>query len=415
MDELLLHNATLIDGTGADPRPGTSVLVEKGLIRQIGSSESITPPRDGRVIDLNGLTLMPGLTDAHVHFGALGANAFAGSPGDDDSLAAYVIGVVENIELALQEGFTTVRDAGGLDPAFARAVEQGLIRGPRILPSGSHLSQTGGHGDRRDRYDERPIVSVPGILAAPVLVDGVDQVRLAARQQLRLGSTQVKVMASGGVMSPIDALESIQFTVEEMHAAVHEAEMAGKYVVAHCHTSPSINNALAAGVRSIEHGSILDEATANAILNQGAFMIQTLLVIETLAKWAEAGDIPHYGQMKLAQVRTQMPLSVELAASAGVLLGSGTDILGPGQTGRGEELALKARVIGPMKAIVSATTTNARLFRLEDSIGKVSEGMDADLIAISGDPISDISLLGNGKNIPLVIKGGQVVKESLQT
>ena len=413
MDELLLHNATLIDGTGSDPRPGTSVLVEKELIRQIGSSESITPPRDGRVIDLNGLTLMPGLTDAHVHFGALGANAFAGSPGDDDSLAAYVIGVVENIELALQEGFTTVRDAGGLDPAFARAVEQGLIKGPRILPSGSHLSQTGGHGDRRDRYDERPIVSVPGILAAPVLVDGADQVRLAARQQLRLGSTQVKVMASGGVMSPIDALESIQFTVEEMHAAVHEAQMAGKYVVAHCHTSPSINNALAAGVRSIEHGSILDEATASAILNQGAFMIPTLLVIEALAKQADTGDIPHYGQMKLAQVRNQMPLSVELAASAGVLLGSGTDILGPGQTGRGEELALKARVIGPMEAILSATATNARLFRMEDSIGKASEGMDADLITVSGDPISDIGILANGKNIPLVIKGGQVFKESL--
>ena len=178
---MLQHNATLIDGTGSDPRPGTSVLVEKGLVRQIGSSESITPPRDGRVIDLNGLTQMPGLTDAHVHFGALGANAFAGSPGDDDSLAAYVIGVVENIELALQDRFTTVRDAGGLDPAFAKAVEQGLIKGPRILPSGSHLSQTGGHGDRRDRYDERPIVSVPGILAASVLVDGADQVRLAAR------------------------------------------------------------------------------------------------------------------------------------------------------------------------------------------------------------------------------------------
>jgi len=214
-------------------------------------------------------------------------------------------------------------------------------------------------------------------------------------------------------MSPIDASESIQFTVEEMHAAVHEAQKAGKYVVAHCHTSPSINNALAAGVRSIEHGSIPDEATASAILNQGAFMIPTLLVIEALAKWADAGDIPHYGQMKLAQVRNQMPLSVKLAASAGVLLGSRTDILGAGQTGRGEELALKARVIGPMEAILSATATNARLFRMEDSIGKASEGMDADLIAVSGDPISDIGILANGKNIPLLIKGGQVFKDSL--
>lgn len=412
MDELLLHNANLIDGTGADPQPRTSVLVEGGLIRQVGPAENITPPRDGRVIDLNGLTLMPGLTDAHVHFGAVGINAVSGSPGGDDNLTTYVISVVENIRLALQEGFTTVRDAGGLDPAFARAVDQAIIQGPRILPSGSHLSQTGGHGDRRDRYDEAPIRSVPGVLAAPVLVDGADQVRAAARQQLRLGSTQVKVMASGGVMSPIDALESIQFTVEEMHAAVHESEMVGKYVVAHCHTAPSVMNALAAGVRSIEHGSILDEAAANAIVTQDAFMVPTLLVVEALAKSAEAGEIPHYGQMKLTQVRTQMPISVELAASAGVSLGSGTDILGARQSGRGEELALKARVIGPMKAIVSATATNAQLFCLEDRIGKVREGMDADLIAVAGEPIDDIGLLGKADNIPLVVKGGQVAKEA---
>ena len=142
-------------------------------------------------------------------------------------------------------------------------------------------------------------------------------------------------------------------------------------------------------------------------------MIPTLLVVEALAKLAEAGEIPHYGQMKLKQVRTQMPISVELAASAGVSLGSGTDILGVRQSGRGEELALKARVIGPMKAIISATATNAQLFCIEDRIGKVLEGMDADLIAVSGDPINDIRLLANGDNVPLVVKGGQVFKETV--
>ncbi|MCI0784719.1 MAG: amidohydrolase family protein [Chloroflexi bacterium] len=412
MNTLLLHNATLIDCTGADPRPRTSVLVEDGIIRRVASAENIGRPAEGRVIDLAGMTLMPGLTDAHVHFGAVGVNSLtASSP--DDNLTTYVISVIENIELALQEGFTTVRDAGGLDPAFARATEEGLIKGPRILPSGSPLSQTGGHGDRRGRYDENPIRSVPGILAAPVLVDGPESVRAAARQQLRLGASQVKVMASGGVMSPIDALESVQFTVDEMQAAVYEAEMAGKYVLAHCHTSPSVNNALAAGVRSIEHGSILDEETAKSIVEHGAFMVPTLLVMEVLAKSAEAGEIPHYSQMKLRQVHTQMPVSVDLAAHAGVSLGSGTDILGARQSGRGAELSLKARVIGPMDAILSATRTNAQLFRMENRIGCVKEGMEADLIAIAGDPLGDIDVLADGDNVRLVIKGGQVYKETI--
>ena len=410
MTSLLLHNATVIDGTGADPVSGNSVLVENGVIQRIAPAANITRPADGTVVDLDGMTLMPGLSDAHVHFGQVGINAVA-NWGPDENLTTYVIQVVENIGLALQEGFTTVRDAGGLDPAFARAVEHGMIEGPRILPSGSHLSITGGHGDRRRRYDETPIRSVPGILASPVLVDGPDAVRAAARQQLRLGSHHVKLMASGGIMSPLDLLESVQFTVEEMHAAVYEAEMVGKYVLAHCHTSPSVNNALAAGVRSIEHGSILDEAAAHNIVAQDAFVVPTLLVAEFLARAADAGEVSHYGQMKLEQVRSQMPTSVQIAAHAGASMGSGSDILGPKQTGRAEELVLKARVVGPMNAIVSATSTNARLFRMEDRIGRVQEGMDADLIVVGGNPIDDIDLLTNSDNVRLVVKGGKVCKQ----
>ena len=412
MTTLLLHNATLIDGAGGDPRPGASVLVEEGRIARVASAGEIRLPSEGRRIDLEGMTLMPGLTDAHVHFGLVGLNE-SSNRSDDDNLVTYVLGVIENIELALQEGFTTVRDAAGLDPAFARAVEQGLIKGPRILPSGSALSQTGGHGDHRGRYDEGPQRAIPGVLAATALVDGVDAVRAAARQQLRLGATQIKMMASGGVMSQMDKLESVGFSVEEISAAVHEARAAGTYVLAHCHTSPSMNNVLDAGVRSIEHGSILDEATAQRVAGQGAFIVPTLLVIEELARSPEAQGVSHYSQMKLAQVRGEMPLSVEVAMRAGVSLGSGSDLLGARQSGRGGELALKAKVMGSMAAIVSATQTNARLFNLEHNIGIVQEGMDADMIAVAGDPLSNLELLSDAANIPLVVKGCEVVKDRL--
>ena len=411
MTETVYHGATLIDGTGADPRPNASVLVEGGVIRRVGTAESIGRSPEGRVIDLDGLTLMPGLTDAHVHFGALGVNSLSDRT-PDDNLTTYVLGVVENMRTALQEGFTTVRDAGGLDPAFARAVDDGLIEGPEILPSGSVLSQTGGHGDARNRYDDEPLRSIPGVLARAALCDGVDAVRAAARQQLRLGATQVKLMASGGVMSPTDELESVQFTVEEMAAATHEAEAAGKYTMAHCHTSPAMNNALAAGVRSLEHGSMLDEATAARIADAGAYMVATLAILDVLAETLDPETSGH-GYMKLELIRTEMPASVRLAVRSGVTIGSGSDLLGSRQARRGAELAAKAPIMGPMEAIVSATRTNSRLFRLEDRIGTVQEGKQADLIAVAGDPLSDMSLLADGSNVRMVVKAGRIVKDTL--
>ncbi len=413
MAELLFHNVSLIDGTGADPKPRTGVLVEDGIIRRVAPADSIVPPKDGRVVDLEGMTLMPGLTDAHVHLGAVGMNSFTAVEAIGENLTTYALSAIENIRIALQEGFTTVRDAGGLDPAFVTATDQDLIKGPRILPSGSIISQTGGHGDRRDRYDEGPLQSIPGLLAAPVLVDGVDSVRAAARQQLRRGATQLKIMACGGVMSPTDELESLQFTVEELHAAVHETEVVGKYILAHCHTSPSIHNALAAGVRSIEHASILDEATARRMLEHQAFMVPTLLVVDRLAAMADAGEIPPDIQVKLRQVETEMPQAVELASRTGVAVASGSDILGARQSGRAGELALKAKVLGPMNAIVSATRTNARLFGMEGRIGQVAEGMEADLIAVAGDPLNDIGLLADPENVRLVVKAGRIYKETI--
>jgi imidazolonepropionase-like amidohydrolase len=406
MTSLLLNDATLIDGTGRDPRTHVSVLCESGRIARIAAAGSIAAPDGARAVDCGGMTLMPGLTDAHVHFGIT-------SHSDNDppqSWVSYVLKVIENIRIALDEGFTTVRDAGRLDTAFAAAVESGEIAGPRILPSGSFLSQTGGHGDQRSRWSDEPRKTIPGLMAETEICDGVDAVRHAARKQIRRGATQVKLMASGGIMSPSDPIDSQQFTVEEMAAAVREANAYGKYVMAHCYTAEAMQNALDAGVRSLEHGSFMTERVARQMVDAGAYLVPTVVIMEILAR---ASSVPEFSRQKLDRVRAGLAASVAIARETGVSIGSGSDLLGPRQRRRASEIAELAKHLGPMGAIVAATKTNAALFRMEDRIGTVEEGKDADLILVRGDPVADINVLVQAANIALVVKGGVVVKDAL--
>lgn len=406
MPPLLFNDVTLLDATGRDPVPHSSVLCESGRIARIGGAGSIPPPDGARVIDGGGMTLMPGLTDAHVHFGIT-----ARSDNDPpESLLSYALKVVDNIRIALDEGFTTVRDAGRLDTAFSAAVESGEIAGPRILPSGSFLSQTGGHGDQRPRWDDGEPAIIPGLVAQTEICDGVDAVRRAARKQIRRGATQVKLMASGGIMSPSDPIDSQQFTVEEMAAAVREAHAYGRYVMAHCYTAEAMTNALDAGVRSLEHGSFMNEAVARRMVEARAYLVPTVVIMEILAR---ASGVPEFSRQKLDRVRAALADAVALARSTGVSIGSGSDLLGPRQRRRASEIAELAKHIGPMGAIVAATRTNAALFRMEDRIGTIEEGKDADLILVDGNPVDDPGVLVQAANIPLVVKGGVVMKDLL--
>jgi len=407
MPSFLFHNATLIDGTGADPRSRTSVLVEDGRIARIVAADAITPPRDATSIDCSGRFLLPGLTDAHVHFGATEADGRVTRP-----LAAYALKVARFIEETLDQGFTTVRDAGGLDPAWARVVEQGLLRGPRILPSGAFLSQTGGHGDWRAAHQDEVEQPIGGLLAGSAIVDGPDEVRRAARDQLRRGATQIKVMASGGAASPTDPIDATQFTVEELRAAVEEADVRSTYVLAHAYHPRSIANCLEAGVRSIEHGNLLDEETAKRMAAAGAFLVPTLVTYEVLDERANELGIPAHVAEKIRYVGRTGEQSVRIAMQAGVRIGSGSDLLGAPMAEKARELVLQARVLGPMGAIVAATRTNAELFGLADRIGTIAEGKDADLIVVDGDPLADIHVLADAARVRLVVKTGAVVKET---
>jgi imidazolonepropionase-like amidohydrolase len=405
---VVLRDVAVLDSTGRDPQGRGDVVLENGLITRLDGplGEAMA---DTLVVDGSGCTVMPGLTDAHVHFALIGPNGDHGS----DAWIAHVLAVAQMTEGALQEGFTTVRDAGGLEPAWASAVEAGQVKGPRILPSGSVISQTGGHGDNRQRHHSAHAgVTIPGLVAGHVIADGVDEVRKAAREQLRRGATQIKLLASGGIVSPTDPFDSVQLSRAEITVAVEVARGWGTYVLAHCHTSPAVDVALEAGVRSIEHGSLLEPATAARMAELGAFMVPTLQALESLAANPDRWGLNPEKVARLRKIADGAYDSVGIAREAGVSIASGSDVVGPWQGRRGEELVYKARVLGAHEAIISATRTNAELFGLQDTIGTIEVGKQADLILVKGEPLDDISVLADPDNVAVVLQAGAVVKDS---
>jgi imidazolonepropionase-like amidohydrolase len=408
---LLFEHARLIDCTGAGPRADMAVAVEGERIVRIGPGGSIPIGRDTSVIDCQGRTLMPGLLDAHVHLAAVDLDMT-----DNDRQPGPVVAlrIAALIEATLQAGFTTVRDAGGLPWGYKEAVRLGLIDGPDLFISGGFISQTGGHADHRSRTD----FSIPGhdsqVYAQPLIVDGPDQVRWAARENLRRGSDQIKVMANGGAMSPNDEMTSTQFTVAELAAAVQEARAAGTYVLAHVYTNQSMRNCLEAGVRSLEHGNFLDEATAALIKQQDAFLVPTIVTYEQIAKLGAEQGVGEKQLQKIQQGLDGAFQALEIAVRTGLRIASGSDVLGPMQPFKARELTLKARVMGPMDALIASTRTNAALVRREDEIGTAEEGKLADLIVVNGDPSTDIACLEDPANVQVVVKRGRICKDLLQ-
>jgi imidazolonepropionase-like amidohydrolase len=406
---LVFEHATLLDCTGHDPQPETRVVVEDGRIRRIGPASGPNGPREARVIDCQGRTVMPGLLDAHVHLAITDLD-----PLKEVALPPAVLAfkIARQIEATLEAGFTTVRDAGGLDWGFKEAVRLGLIRGPRLFVSGAFISQTGGHGDHRARSDRSTFPVVPGLTQESILADGADEVRRAAREVLRRGADQVKVMASGGAASPSDELDHVQFSVDELAAAVDAAGAVGTYVLAHAYGSRAIQNCLKAGVRSIEHGNFLDEATADQMLAAGdVFLVPTIITYELLST-REAGDGWTADMVrKIRQGLTGAYDSLGLAFEKGLRIGSGSDVLADMQGEKGKEIACQARVMGAMNAIIAATRTNAELLRVEKDVGTVEPGKRADLIVLDADPLTDPAVFANPNHVRLVALAGEVVKD----
>ena len=404
----VLRDATVLDVVVGELLEGRHVVIEDGRIREV--ADRPVSLADATVLNVAGRTVMPGLCDAHVHVIQSSADIPAmleWAPSYQTARAQYVLGDM------IRRGFTTVRDAGGADYGLADAIEEGYFEGPRLLFSGNTLSQTGGHGDKRRRGDNS--MQICGcLLRDSHIVDGADQVRRAARDELRKGAHQIKIMVSGGVDSPTDHILNTQFSHEEIRAAVEEAEAARTYVLAHAYSARAINRALECGVRSIEHGNLLDETSIDLLLAKDAFLVPTLAVYEALHREGEAAGFPAVSQAKVADVRDAGLSALEKAHRGGVRIVFGTDLLGEMHNMQMLEFDLRAEVQAPIDIIRAATVTAAELFNMVGEIGVVAPGARADLLVVDGNPLDDLGLFQpDGRHLSLVMKDGRRVVDRL--
>ncbi|THF63754.1 amidohydrolase family protein [Pseudothauera nasutitermitis] len=418
-EEILIRNVHVFDGTGtARSRSTLDVLVADGTIRQIAATP-IEVPAGATVIDGQGRTLMPGLIDAHWH-SALVAPSQVDALTADTHYIALLAGKVA--DATLMRGFTTVRDMGGPTFGLRRAIESGVIAGPRIFPSGAMISQTGGHGDFRLPYEIPRANNAPlshsERVGAAAIADGADEVLRRAREQLMLGATQLKLMAGGGVSSVYDPLDVTQYTVEELRAAVSAAENWGTYATVHAYTPRAIKAAIEAGVKSIEHGQLVDEETVKLMASKGIWWsLQPFLDDESANPRSGASRV------KQLMVAAGTDRAYELAKKHGVQVAFGTDILFSGSLGGAQSgrLTTLTRWYTPGEVLKMATGDNARLIALAGErypypapLGVVKEGALADLLLVDGDPTADLSLLDEPeRTLVLIVKNGRIHKNLL--
>ena len=405
----LFRHGRIFDGAGEELLEDVEVLVEGSRIVEV----SDVPIRCGsaEVVDIRGRTLMPGLIDAHYH-------AIAASPdlGTIDHMPASLIAqhARANLEASLQRGFTSIRDAGGADYGLARAIDAGLIAGPRLFYSGRALSQTGGHGDFRS-YEPEPGVCSCGLGARhfSTVADGVPEVQRAAREELLRGATQIKIMASGGVASPSDPITNLQYSEDEIRAAVWEAHSWGTYVMAHVYTPQAIRRCIEYGVRSVEHANLIDAETAAFAAERGAFVVPTLATYESSARRGAALGFPKVSLDKLGAVREVGVAALEILRGAGVKIGFGTDLLGAMHDDQLTEFEIRSRVLPNVEVLRQATSGNAELLERSGELGTVAPGALADLLVVDGDPVADLGVLsGQGERVSLIMKGGRVCKRT---
>lgn len=406
----LFSGGRLLDPRRAELLEGVDILVENGLIKEV-SDRPINASGANR-LELKGRTIMPGLIDAHVHMyyneDTIGQLQFVPTT----YAAAKAAFVLKGM---LMRGFTTVRDMAGGDFGMRAASEANYVDVPRLFISGRAITQTGGHGDFRDRSarSEDFGCCTPMELFS-VIADGVPDVIKAVRNELRLGVDHIKLMLSGGVASPNDPLDSLQYRVDEIEAATDEAHRWGVYVGGHAYSDDAIRRGVMAGVRTIEHGNFLGAETAAIMRERGAFLVPTLITYDVMKRFGEA-----LGKTKTALAKNEIVIkagleSLEIAKNAGVEIGFGTDVSMKAHPYQCEGLALQARALSNADVIRSATLVNAKILKLEGRLGEIVAGAHADILVVDGNPYDDLTIFKDGgPNLRVIMKGGKLYKTDL--
>lgn len=411
MAGLVLRNLSLLEPDAGVLQPGMELRIEGDKIVEVSAKPIAAGDLD--VLDCGGRTVMPGLIDSHVHA----------------MLSEVNIGFLEKVPLTLataraapllrgmiDRGFTTVRDTGGADWGLKQAVDEGSIAGPRLFIAGQAIGPTGGHSDIRRRTDVfgARCHCCNAMAFTMTVSDGISGVRKSAREQMRQGADQVKIMMSGGVASPYDPIDSLQFSDGEIAAAVEEAHAFGRYVCAHAYSAKAITRAAHAGVRTIEHGNLIDDASAKLMAEKGMFLVANLIAYyamkERASEFGMSGDMLAKNDLVIdGGLR-----SLEICKRAGVPVAYGSDLLGALQIDQSREFLIRREVLQPIEIIRSATTIGAQVTRMEGKLGTLAPGAFADLLVIDGNPLEDLGVLQEqGRYMPVIMKGGKFHKKLL--
>jgi imidazolonepropionase-like amidohydrolase len=399
----------LYDPATAETTRPAAVLIDAGRVVAAGRRDQVHVPADAERVDAEGLTLLPGLIDCHVHLR---------SRGDGRDLAEqlqtppslWVLNAVPAARATLDAGFTSVRDAGGTPAGVRMAIEQGLFPGPRMKVAVTGLSQTGGHTDQHFACGVSLTPPLPDV-PSPV-VDGIEPMRQRVRETIRAGADWIKLCTSGGVLSPNDLPHHATLTLEEIRAAVEEAAAQGRKVMAHAQANAGIKNALRAGVATIEHGIWLDGDAIEMMLDGGRALVPTLVAPLWVIRHAERGRMPSWAADKGRAVFEDHKASVRLAIESGVQVAFGTDTgVGPHGSNGEEFLLLHELGMSPADCLRAATTLAARVVGWDGQAGSLQAGAFGDVIGVPGDPLQDLELVARAENVRLVVKGGEVVKQ----